>query len=92
MVLINPLMLVVTKGHMHTETDLQTNLLLPQGVKELKGALGTFKEQSRNIRSIPLVVFLEKVALKNFRKIPRKPSLTEHMLKVHNYAKYKLCH
>ena len=68
MVLINPLMLVVTKGHMHTETDLQTNLLLPQGVKELKGALGTFKEQSRNIRSVPLVVVFVKVALNFFGK------------------------
>ena len=68
MVFINPLMLVVTKGHTHTETDLQTNLSLPQGVKELKGALGTFKEQSRNIRSGPLVVFFDKVALNFFGK------------------------
>ena len=68
MVFINPLMLVVTKGHTHTETDLQTNLSLPQGVKELKGALGTFKEQSRNIRRVPLVVFFEKVAIKIFGK------------------------
>ena len=33
-VFINPLMVVVTKGHTHTETDLHTNLLLPQAVKE----------------------------------------------------------
>ena len=52
-VFINPLMLVVTKGHTHTETDLQTNLSLPHAVKELKGVLETFKEESRNIRSVP---------------------------------------
>ena len=68
MVFINSLMLVVTKGHTHTETDLQTNLSLPQRVKELKGALGTFKEQSRNIRSVPLVVVFVKVALNFFGK------------------------
>ena len=45
MVFINPLMLVVAKGHTYTETDLQTNLLLPQAVKELKSVLETFKEQ-----------------------------------------------
>ena len=67
-VFINPLILVVTKGHTHTETDLQTNILLPQGVKELKGVVETFKEQSSNIRSVPLVVFFEKVALKIFEK------------------------
>ena len=49
MVFINPLMLVVTKGHTHTETDLQTNLLLPQAVKELKSVLETFKKQPRNL-------------------------------------------
>ena len=68
MVFINPLILVVTKGHTHTETDLQTNILLPQDVKELKGVVETFKEQSSNIRSVPLVVFFEKVALKIFEK------------------------
>ena len=68
MVFINPLILVVTKGHTHTETDLQTNILLPQGVKELEGVVETFKEQSSNIRSVPLVVFFEKVALKIFEK------------------------
>ena len=67
-VFINPLILVVTKGHTHTETDLQTNLSLPQGVKELKGVVETFKEQSSNIRSVPLVKFFEKVALKIFEK------------------------
>ena len=60
-VFINPLILVVTKGHAHTETVLQTNLSLPQGVKELKGVVETFKEHSRNIRSVPLVVFFEKL-------------------------------
>ena len=49
MVFINPLMLVATKGHTHTETDLQTNLSLPQAVKELKSVLETFKEQPRNL-------------------------------------------
>ena len=67
-VFINPLILVVTKGHLHTETVLQINLSLPQGVKELKGVVETFKEQSYNIRSVPLVVFFEKVALKIFEK------------------------
>ena len=33
-VFINPLMLVVTKGHTHTETHLQTNLPSPQAAKE----------------------------------------------------------
>ena len=42
-------MLVVAKGHTHTETDLQTNLSLPQAVKELKSVLETFKEQPRNL-------------------------------------------
>ena len=69
-VFINPLMLVVTKGQTHTETDLQTNLSLPQAVKELKGVLETFKEQSRNIRSVPLAVFFENVAPKIFGKFP----------------------
>ena len=69
-VFINPLMLVVTKGNTHTETDLQTNLSLPQAVKELKGVLETFKEQSRNIRSVPLAVFFENVASKIFGKFP----------------------
>ena len=49
MVFINPLMLVAIKGHTHTETDLQTNLSLPQAVKELKSVLETFKEQPRNL-------------------------------------------
>ena len=49
MVFINLLMLVVAKGHTHTETDLQTNLSLPQAVKELKSVLETFKEQPRNL-------------------------------------------
>ena len=68
MVFINPLILVVTKGHLHTETVLQINISLPQGVKELKGVVETFKEQSHNIRSVPLLVFFEKVALKIFEK------------------------
>ena len=68
LVFINPLILVVTNGHTHTETVLQTNLSLPQGVKELRGTAETFKEQSHNIRSVPLVVFFEKVALKIFQK------------------------
>ena len=51
MVFINPLMLVVTKGHTHTETHLQTNLPLPQAAKESKGVLETFKEQSHKIKS-----------------------------------------
>ena len=68
MVFINPLMLVVTKGNTHTKTDLQTNLSLAHAVKELKGVLETFKEQSRNIRSIPLAVFFKNVALKIFQK------------------------
>ena len=68
MVFINPLMLVVTKGHTHTETDLQTNLSLPHAVKELKVVLETFKEESRNIKSVPLAVFFENVSPKIFRK------------------------
>ena len=68
MVFINPLMLVVTKGHTRTKTDLQTNLSLAHAAKELKGVLETFKEQSRNIRSIPLAVFFKNVALKIFQK------------------------
>ena len=67
-VFINPLMLVVTKGHTHTETDLHTNLPLPQAVKEQKGVLETFKEQSRNIKSVPLAVVFKNIALKIFRK------------------------
>ena len=67
-VFINPLIFVVTKGYTHTETVLQTNLSLPQDVNELKGVVETFKEQSHNIRSVPLVVFFEKVALKIFEK------------------------
>ena len=54
---------MVTKGHTHTETDLQTNLSLPHAVKELKGVLETFKGESRNIRSVPLAVFLENVPM-----------------------------
>ena len=68
MVFINLLMLVVTKGHTHTETDLQTNLSLPQAFKEVKGVLKTFKEESRNIRGVPLAVFFENVAPKIFGK------------------------
>ena len=59
-VFIDPLILVVTKGHAHAETVLQTNLSLPQCVKELKG-VETFKEKSRDIRSNPLVIFFEKL-------------------------------
>ena len=44
-VFINPVILVVTKGYTHTETVLQTNLSLLQGVKELYGVVETFKEQ-----------------------------------------------
>ena len=78
MVLINPLMLVVTKVHKHTKTDLQTNLSLAHAVKELKGVLETFKEQSRNI-SIPLAVFFKNVALKIFQKL------------LENYPSQKTC-
>ena len=59
---------VVTKGHAHTETDLQTNLSLPHAVKELTVVLETFKEESRNIKSVPLAVFFENVSPKIFRK------------------------
>ena len=60
------------------------DLLLPPGVKGLKGILESFKEKSDEIRSIFTDVFFEKAVLKIFREIPRKPSTTEHILKAHN--------
>ena len=42
------------------------DLLLPPGVKELKGVLEIFKEQSHEIKSVPQVMFFEKAVLKIF--------------------------
>ena len=44
------------------------DILLPSGVKGLKGILEIFKEWADEIRSILLVEFFEKAALKIFRK------------------------
>ena len=50
-------------------------LLLPQGVKGLKGDMGIFKNQLHEIRTVrPAVVFFEKSVLKNFRKFLEKYS------------------
>ena len=40
------------------------DLLLPPDVKELKGVLEIFKEQSHEIKNVPQVVFFEKAVLK----------------------------
>ena len=42
------------------------SILLPLGVKGLKGILEIFKEWADKIRSVPLVEFFEKAVLKNF--------------------------
>ena len=42
------------------------DLLLPPDVKELKGVLEIFKEQSHEIKNVPQVVFSEKAVLKIF--------------------------
>ena len=42
------------------------DLLLPPGVKELKGVLEIFKEQSHEIKNVPQVMFFEKAVLKIF--------------------------
>ena len=44
------------------------DLSLPPGVKGLKGVLEIFKEQSDEIRGVPLAVFFEKAVLKIFGK------------------------
>ena len=62
------------------------DLLLPPGLKGLKGILESFKEKSDEIRSILPDVFFEKAVLKIFGKFLEKTSTTEHILKAHNYA------
>ena len=42
------------------------DLLLPPGVKGLKGALKIFKKLSHEIRGLPPTVFFEKIYLKIF--------------------------
>ena len=87
-------MLVATKGNTHTETDLQTNLSLPQAVKELKSVLETFKEQPRNLAVTQYQRPASCVLWKRCSKssgIPKKPFLTEDMLKAHNYVENELC-
>ena len=42
------------------------DLLLPPDVKELKGVLEIFKEQSHEIKNVPQVMFFEKAVLKIF--------------------------
>ena len=42
------------------------DLLLPPGVKELKGVPEIFKEQSHEIKNVPQVMFFEKAVLKIF--------------------------
>ena len=66
------------------------DLFLPPGVKGLKGVLKIFKEQSHEIRSVPLAVFCEKVVLKIFGKFLEN-FLPQRMLKAHNYADCELC-
>ena len=48
------------------------NHLLLSGIKDLKGVLKIFKEQSDEIRSILPAVFFEKTVLKGFRKFLEK--------------------
>ena len=46
------------------------HILLPSGVKGLKGVLEIFKEWADEIRSVPLVEFSERALLKIFGKFP----------------------
>ena len=47
-------------------------LLLPPCLKVLKGILEFFKEESKEIRSVPPAVLFEKAVLKIFRKLLEK--------------------
>ena len=75
-VFLNLLMLVVIKGHTYLKklakfldgSLLKYDSSLLPDLKGLKCVLETFKEQSPEIRSVSPAVFLEKAALKIFRK------------------------
>ena len=62
------------------------DLLLPPGIKELKGV---FREQSYKIRSTLPVAFFEKVVLKILGKFIEN-HLQQHLLKAHNSVGHEL--